>query len=66
MACPYPGKDVMDRIRKQRNEKSVLKKKRKDAIMREQLRQMEIEGIHTQQPTMFASMIDTTKGMLIV
>jgi hypothetical protein len=34
LACPYPGKDVMDRIRKQRNEKSVLKKKRKDAIMR--------------------------------
>ena len=61
----------MDRIRKQRNEKSVLKKKRKDAIMRGEGAtptngNWEIEGIHTQQPTMFASKIDTTKGTLIV
>jgi hypothetical protein len=34
LTCPYPGDNVMDRIRKQKNEKSVLKKKRKDAIMR--------------------------------
>ena len=33
LTCPYPGDDVMDRIRKQRNAKMVTKKKRKDAIM---------------------------------
>ena len=33
--------------------------------VREQLQRMEIEGIHTQQLTMFALMIDTTKGMIV-
>jgi hypothetical protein len=30
--CPYPGDEVMERIRKQRNVKNVAKKKRKEAI----------------------------------
>jgi hypothetical protein len=33
LTCPYPGDEVMDRIRKQRNAKMLTKKKRKDAIM---------------------------------
>jgi hypothetical protein len=33
LTCPYPGDDVIDRIRKQRNAKMVTKKKQKDAIM---------------------------------